>query len=133
MEPLWFVRTNISQEVRRNLGWRGTKTICLEYRNRSFGSRSLLHPSSLRIYHPDGMTSAHSRLGHSRSHPSQYPQWSPHRHTDESDDHRLSALYHFYVVRVSRWLLCRMSYLCLARTKVMDEGSQKSKLYQWGL
>lgn len=133
MEPLWFVRTDVSQEVRRNLGWRGSKTICLEYRNRSFDARSLLYPPALILYHADGMTAVSRGFGYSRSHPSEYPQWSSHRHTDESDDHRLSALHHLYVVRVSRRVLCRMSYLRMARTKVMDEGSQKSKLYQWGL
>lgn len=101
----------------------------MEYGNISLFFCSLLYRHARWIY----------QYGHSYDakyleyYSEQYREWGTNRRTDESYSHRLSPLCCIYVERVGRRILCRMSYLRLAREKMMDEASQVTELCEWSM
>ena len=119
--------------MRRSLGRCCTKTICLEHRYLPLWIRTLLYAPSRAIHRSDGVSTGESCLRHTRSYSGKHSKWSRDSRRDESDDPRLLHLYRIHVVRVCRRLLCRMSYLCLAREERMDERAQMTKLCEWSM
>lgn len=103
----------------------------MEYRSRTRRIRPLLYPHARWIYRTDGVTTDGCCHEDHDSNTRKYKKQRTHRRTDESYYHRLPPLYHLHVERVSRRILCRMSYLCLAREEVMDERGEVTELCEW--
>lgn len=103
------------------MGRCGTKTVRMEYRNISLELCSLLYTIARTVYHSYGVTSDEGSLRYTPRHTDEHHKWCTHRHRTQSHHFRLCPLYYLYVVGVSGRVLCRMSYLQLAREKMMDE------------
>lgn len=133
MEHIRIIRPTLLKKMRRSLGRRSTEEICMGYWNISLEFCTLLHSPPRAIYRSDGVTSDDSSLRYPQSYSGKYSKWCPDSCGDESNYIRLCPVYHIHVVGVSRRILCRMSYLCMARPKRVDEGTQMTELSGWCL
>ena len=126
-------RETISQKMKGSLGRCRTKEICLESWALSLEFCTLLYSASWEIHRYFCSRTGKGCL--------MSPCWSCRKYrskcaysaSNEPCNYCVCIVYHLYVAWIGCGILRWMSYLWMARQKMMDERAQRTELYWWSL